>query len=62
MEQLARVWNIDLLQVPHYGPPTHAMQMFRYAEEGSLKFLWISATNPAVSLPELHRRTVHLSE
>jgi anaerobic selenocysteine-containing dehydrogenase len=31
------------------------MQMFRYAEQGSLKLLWISGTNPAVSLPELSR-------
>jgi anaerobic selenocysteine-containing dehydrogenase len=53
--QLAELWNVDALQIPHYGPPTHAMQMFRYAEQGSIKFLWISATNPAVSLPELRR-------
>lgn len=31
------------------------MQMFRYAEQGSIKFLWIVATNPAVSLPQLPR-------
>jgi anaerobic selenocysteine-containing dehydrogenase len=31
------------------------MQMFRYAEEGSLRMLWVSATNPAVSMPELGR-------
>ncbi len=31
------------------------MQMMRYAEEGSIRFLWVSGTNPAVSLPELHR-------
>ena len=31
------------------------MQIFRYAEAGSIKLLWISATNPAVSLPELRR-------
>jgi anaerobic selenocysteine-containing dehydrogenase len=31
------------------------MEMFRYAEEGSIKLLWISATNPAVSMPELRR-------
>src|SRR5215203_2387989 len=31
------------------------MQIFRYAEEGSIKLLWIQCTNPAVSLPELHR-------
>jgi anaerobic selenocysteine-containing dehydrogenase len=53
--QLAEIWNVDPLQIPHYGPPTHAMQIFRYAEQGTLKFLWISATNPAVSLPELSR-------
>jgi len=53
--QLAEVWNVDPLQVPHFGPSTHAMQMFRFAEQGSLTFLWISATNPAVSLPELAR-------
>ncbi|MBW8801272.1 MAG: molybdopterin-dependent oxidoreductase, partial [Streptomyces sp.] len=34
---------------------THAMQIFRYAEQGSMGFLWISGTNPAVSLPELSR-------
>jgi anaerobic selenocysteine-containing dehydrogenase len=53
--QLAEIWNVEPEEIPHYGPPTHAMQMFRYAEQGSLKFLWISGTNPAVSLPELSR-------
>ncbi|MCK8613512.1 nitrate reductase [Gordonia sp. C13] len=53
--ELARLWNIDKNQIPHYGPPTHAMQMFRYAEQGTVRMLWISATNPAVSLPELAR-------
>ncbi|MFH9127691.1 molybdopterin oxidoreductase family protein [Streptomyces griseoaurantiacus] len=52
---LARVWNVDPETIPHYAPPTHAMQMFRYAEQGSLRMLWISGTNPAVSLPELAR-------
>jgi anaerobic selenocysteine-containing dehydrogenase len=55
IDQLAEIWNVDKLQIPHYGPPTNALQMFRYAEQGSLKFLWISGTNPAVSLPELAR-------
>jgi anaerobic selenocysteine-containing dehydrogenase len=36
-------------------PPTHAMQIFRYAEQGSIRFLWVTATNPAVSMPELAR-------
>ncbi|HEX7024898.1 MAG TPA: molybdopterin dinucleotide binding domain-containing protein, partial [Gemmatimonadales bacterium] len=55
VEDLARVWNLDPMQIPHYTAPTHLMQMMRYAEQGSLRFLWVSGTNPAVSLPELHR-------
>jgi len=55
VEDLARIWNVDALTIPHYFEPTHAMQIFRYAEEGTIKFLWIQCTNPAVSLPELHR-------
>ena len=31
------------------------MQIFRYVEQGSIEFLWISATNPAVSMPQLQR-------
>jgi ferredoxin-nitrate reductase len=55
VEELAQLWNVEPAQIPHYGPPTHAMEIFRYCEEGSVRFLWVSATNPAVSLPELHR-------
>jgi predicted molibdopterin-dependent oxidoreductase YjgC len=53
--ELARLWNVEPEKIPHYAPPTPAMQMFRYAEQGSLRMLWISGTNPAVSLPELGR-------
>jgi anaerobic selenocysteine-containing dehydrogenase len=52
---LARVWNVEPRTIPHYAPSTPAMQMFRYAEQGSIEMLWISGTNPAVSLPELGR-------
>lgn len=55
LNDLARLWNVDPLTLPTWAPPTHAMQIFRYAEEGSIKMLWISGTNPAVSLPELGR-------
>ncbi|WP_214407085.1 molybdopterin oxidoreductase family protein [Pseudonocardia lacus] len=55
VDELARLWNVDPLVIPHWAPPTHAMQIWRYAEQGSIRFLWISATNPAVSLPELGR-------
>jgi anaerobic selenocysteine-containing dehydrogenase len=52
---LARHWNLDPMQIPHMAPPTHAMQMLRYVEEGSIRMLWVSGTNPAVSMPELAR-------
>jgi len=55
VEDLARLWNVDSLTIPHYSEPTHAMQIFRFAEEGTIRFLWIQCTNPAVSLPELRR-------
>ncbi|MBT0992912.1 nitrate reductase [Cellulomonas sp. DKR-3] len=59
---LARVWNIDPMDIPHYSPPTHAMQMVRYVEDGSIRLLWVSGTNPAVSLPELRRIRSVLSQ
>jgi anaerobic selenocysteine-containing dehydrogenase len=55
VQQLADLWNVDRMTIPHWAPPTHAMQIFRYAEQGSINFLWISCTNPAVSMPELPR-------
>jgi len=55
VEELAELWNVERMKIPHWAPPTHAMQIWRYAEQGSIKLLWISATNPAVSLPELAR-------
>ena len=38
------------------------MEMFRYAEQGSIGFLWVSGTNPAVSLPDLGRIRSILSQ
>ncbi|GIH23671.1 molybdopterin oxidoreductase [Acrocarpospora phusangensis] len=55
VRELAELWNVDPLTIPHWSPPTHAMQVFRYAELGSVELLWITATNPAVSLPDLPR-------
>jgi ferredoxin-nitrate reductase len=55
VQELARLWDVDPLVIPHWAPPTHAMQIFRYAEQGSINFLWIAGTNPAVSMPELGR-------
>lgn len=55
IEDLAKIWNVNPGIIPHWAPPTHAMQIFRYCETGSIRMLWISATNPAVSLPDLPR-------
>jgi anaerobic selenocysteine-containing dehydrogenase len=55
IKELAQLWNVEPAIIPHWSPPTHAMQIWRYAEMGSLKMLWISATNPAVSLPQLEK-------
>ncbi len=52
---LADVWNVEPDVLPRWHKHSHAMEIFRHAETGSVKFLWVMATNPAVSLPELHR-------
>jgi ferredoxin-nitrate reductase len=55
VQELAKLWKVDPMTIPHWAPPSHAMQIWRNAELGSIELLWISATNPAVSLPELAR-------
>jgi anaerobic selenocysteine-containing dehydrogenase len=55
IQQLADLWKVHPDKIPHWAPPTHAMELFRYCEQGSIELLWISATNPAVSLPDLAR-------
>jgi anaerobic selenocysteine-containing dehydrogenase len=62
VKDLAKVWNIDPMDIPHYTAPTHAMQIMRYVEDGSVRFLYVSATNPAVSMPELARMRSILSQ
>ena len=55
LQDLANLWNVDVAKIPHWAPPTHALQIFRYAEQKSIRLLWIQASNPAVSLPDLRR-------
>ncbi|MGY1634404.1 molybdopterin oxidoreductase family protein [Geodermatophilus sp. SYSU D01186] len=62
VQDLARVWNVDPMDIPHYSPPTHVMQQLRYIEEGSIRFFYVTATNPVVSLPELRRVRELLSQ
>jgi anaerobic selenocysteine-containing dehydrogenase len=60
--ELAALWDVEQSAIPTWGPPTHAMQIMRYAETGSIRFLWIIGTNPAVSLPQLERIRSILSQ
>lgn len=53
--QLAELWKVEPDKIPHWAAPTHALQIWRYVEEGSIDLFWIQATNPAVSMPELPR-------
>ena len=62
IQELADLWNVHPDQIPHWAPPTHAMQIWRYCEQGSIKMLWISATNPLVSMPDLDRARKILSK
>jgi anaerobic selenocysteine-containing dehydrogenase len=55
MQELAKLWNIDPIQVPHWNEPTHVQNMLNYIESGSVRMFWISGTNPLVSLPDLPR-------
>lgn len=55
MADLARLWNIDPIRVPHWNEPTHVQNLFNFIENGSVRMIWISGTNPLVSLPNLPR-------
>jgi nitrate reductase (cytochrome) len=50
----AGIWGVPADAIsPH--PGHHALGMFRALERGELRFLWIQASNPMVSLPNLDR-------
>ncbi len=55
VQELADLWNVDADTIPHWAPPTHALQILHLCEAGSIRMLWIQATNPAVSMPDLGR-------
>jgi hypothetical protein len=56
-EQLARLWEVDAMTIPALAAAKRSpWQNLRYAEQGSIRLLWISAIPyPAVSLPQLPR-------
>ena len=46
---VAAFWNTDRLCT---GPGLKAVEMFRAVHDERIKFLWVMATNPAVSMPD----------
>ncbi|HSG33963.1 MAG TPA: molybdopterin-dependent oxidoreductase [Sphingomonadaceae bacterium] len=48
-EDVARFWKSDRLCS---GPGLKAVELFQAVHDGRIKFLWIMATNPAVSMPD----------
>ncbi|BDP43458.1 nitrate reductase catalytic subunit (plasmid) [Deinococcus aetherius] len=59
VREVARLLNVSPDSIPHGAQPAHALEIFRLAELGSVKMLWVICTNPAVSLPDL-ARTRHI--
>ncbi|KAF1838463.1 nitrate reductase [Decorospora gaudefroyi] len=53
MQQLAELWNIDPIKVPHWNEPTHIENILGFISKGTIEMLWISGTNPLVSLPNI---------
>jgi ferredoxin-nitrate reductase len=52
--QIEEHWNLTAGRISlHVG--LTAVEMFRALESGKLKAIWIAATNPMVSLPDLHQ-------
>lgn len=50
----ADIWGVPVDRID--PRPTHsALSLFRALERGDIRFLWIQATNPMVSLPNLDR-------
>lgn len=55
MEELAKFWNLEYIAVPHWAQPTHIENMMSYIQDGSIEMMWISGSNPLVSMPNLAR-------
>jgi ferredoxin-nitrate reductase len=53
MQELADLWNIEFGTVPHWNEPTHVQNILKYINSNMIQMIWISGTNPLVSLPNL---------
>ncbi len=53
-EFAAGIWGVPSSRIDS-RPGHHALSMFRALERGDIRFLWVQATNPMVTLPDLSR-------
>ncbi|GAB4210247.1 MAG: nitrate reductase [Synechococcales cyanobacterium] len=60
-QELEQHWQLPPGAI-HPQPGRSAWEMIRGLEEGSLQVLWIAATNPAVSLPDVKRSQKALAQ
>jgi ferredoxin-nitrate reductase len=52
--QVEEAWGLEPGSIPE-EPGLPATEMFRALDEGETEFMWVVATNPAVSMPDLAR-------
>ncbi len=53
-QRAADIWGVPASQI-EARPARAALSMFRALDQGDIRFLWIQATNPMVSLPSVER-------
>ena len=53
-KRAAAIWGVPVERIDA-KPGAHTIEMFRRLERGEIKFLWIMATDPMVSLPNVER-------
>ncbi|KAK9444161.1 nitrate reductase-like protein [Metarhizium brunneum] len=51
--ELAELWNLDKIRIPHWNEPTHIENMLKYRQNGTKRMVWVSGINTLVNLPNL---------
>jgi ferredoxin-nitrate reductase len=52
--EIEEAWNLEPGSIPQ-EPGLPATELFRALDKGDVRFLWVAATNPAASMPDLAR-------
>ncbi|MEX2531104.1 MAG: molybdopterin-dependent oxidoreductase [Gemmatimonadota bacterium] len=53
-EKAAEIWGVPVENIDP-EPTHHTVSMFRALDSGEIRFMWIQATNPMVTMPDLNR-------